>query len=180
MIENFDIDYFWQCRKLHAYVWALPYLDISSITMQWSRYPIPDPPKSGLAVIPRSPMSPSFLQNSRIWGKLLALSMASAWGASSFWQKLNTVSLSCLKANQVRYKLNSPYFIKPKQLYWNKFFLQWSAMSQRGPLSSPLCCYRARWFKFSRGKNVGSASLHSTVGQILLENILGMKYKKLE
>ena len=52
--------------------------------------------------------------------------------------------------------------------------------NQRGPLSSPLYYYCARRFKFSRGKNVGSASLHSTVGQILLENILGMKYKKLE
>ena len=54
----------------------------------------------------------------------------------------------------------------------------WS--DQTLPLSSRLYYYRARRFIFSRGKNVGSASLHSTVGQILLENILGMKYKKLE
>ena len=37
------------------------------------------------------------------------------------------------------------------------------------PLSSRLYYYRAQRFIFSRGKNVGSASLHSTVGQFLLE-----------
>ena len=40
-------------------------------------------------------------------------------------------------------------------------------MHQTLPLSSRLYYYRARRFKFSRGKNVGSASLHSTVGQYL-------------
>ena len=44
---------------------------------------------------------------------------------------------------------------------------QW--FCQTLPLSSRLYYYRARRFIFSRGKNVGSASLHSTVGQFLLE-----------
>ena len=57
------------------------------------------------------------------------------------------------------------------------FLTKGVVLCQRGPLSSPLYYYCARRFKFSRGKNVGSASLHSTVRQILLENILGMKYK---
>ena len=48
--------------------------------------------------------------------------------------------------------------------------------TQRGPLSSPLYYHRARRFKFSRGKNVGSASLHSTVGQYL--HMLKLQFSK--
>ena len=44
------------------------------------------------------------------------------------------------------------------------------------PLSSRLYYYRARRFKFSRGKNVGSASLHSTVGQYL--HMLKLQFSK--
>ena len=55
-------------------------------------------------------------------------------------------------------------------------FLKCGVNIQRGPLSSPLYYYRARRFKFSRGKNVGSASLHSTVGQYL--HMLKLQFSK--